>query len=107
MNIIDNRRSTPRISTLFSVDVSGDGGNFAIDIGTGGLKLVSAYPLSEEEQEFRLHLGPEHKVTLMGRPVWQQQMTSGGKTVAGITFRVGQDEARESLRDWLENYRPN
>lgn len=107
MNIIDNRRSVPRVSTMFSVDVSGDGGNFALDIGTGGLRLVSTKPLSEEDQEFCLHLTSEQEVTIVGRPVWQQQMTANGKTMAGITFLVGQDEAREALQSWLESYRPN
>lgn len=107
MNIIDNRRSVPRISAMFSVDVCGDSGNFAVDLGTGGLRLVSRAPLQENEIEFRLHLPSNETLTIVGKPVWQQQMSANGKTIAGITFSTGQDEARETIRTWMENYRPN
>lgn len=107
MNIVDNRRSAQRVSAMFSVDVSGDGGNYAVDVGTAGLRLVSRQPLVEDELELRLHLPSDVELTLVGRPVWQQQMSANGKTIAGISFTHGQDEAREALRCWLENYRPN
>lgn len=107
MNIIDNRRDVPRISTLFSVDVAGDSGHFAVDVGTGGLRLVAQKPLVEDELEFRLHLPSDREVTIVGRPVWQQQMSANGRTMAGISFSTGQDEAQEALRTWLETYRPN
>jgi hypothetical protein len=107
MNIIDNRRSAQRVSAIFSVDISGHGGNFAVDIGCGGLRLVTREPLADDELEFRLHLNSETQVILKGRPVWQQQMSRNGKTMAGVSFAHGQDEARDMLRDWLEAYSLN
>ncbi len=107
MNIVDNRRQSTRVTTTFSVDVSGDEGNFAVDVGPTGLRLVSKKPLTEEELELRLHLPSDIELTIVGRPIWQQKMSANGKTIAGISFTTGQDEAREALRCWLESYRPN
>jgi hypothetical protein len=107
MNIIDNRRSFGRVSAIFSVDISGHGGNFAVDVGCGGLRLLTTEPLADDELEFRLHLSSETQVVLKGRPVWQQQMTRNGKTMAGVSFAHGQDEAQETLRSWLESYSLN
>jgi hypothetical protein len=107
MYTIDNRRSSDRVSTIFSVDVSGHSGNFAVDVGCGGLRLVSRQPLDDTELEFRLHLSSDTAIVLKGRPVWQQQMSRNGKTMAGVSFVHGQDEAREQLRNWLESYTLN
>jgi hypothetical protein len=102
MNIVDNR-SNPRISTIFSVDISGHGGNYAVDIGCGGIRLVSRQPLDDKELEFCLHLTADTRIVIKGRPVWQQRMTRSGKTIAGVAFAVGQDEARAQLRSWIES----
>lgn len=107
MQIIDNRRNFSRVSAIVSVDVAGHGGNFAVDVGCGGLRLVACEPLTEDEQEFRLHLNPETQIVLKGRPVWQQQMSRNGKTMAGVSFAHGQDEARGQLREWLASYSLN
>ncbi len=107
MQIIDNRRNFSRVSAIISVDVSGHGGNFAVDLGCGGLRLVAQEPLAESELEFRLHLNPETQIVLKGRPVWQQQMSRNGKTMAGVSFAHGQDEARGLLREWLATYSLN
>lgn len=107
MYIVDNRRSANRVSAIFSVDVSGHGGNFAVDIGCGGIRLVSRQPLDDMELEFRLHLNSDTQIVLKGRPVWQQQMSRNGKTMAGVSFAHGQDEAQEQLRSWLESYTLN
>lgn len=107
MNIVDNRRNAPRVTTVFSVEVSGHEGNYAVDVGTAGLRLVSPQPLEEDELELRLHLPSDMELTIFGKPVWQQQMSANGKTIAGISFVTGQEEAREALRCWLESYRPN
>lgn len=106
MNIIDNRRHD-RVSAVFSVDIQGHGGNFAVDVGSGGLRLVTREPLAEDELEFRLHLNSDTHIVLKGTPVWQQQMTRGGKTMAGVSFALGQEEAREVLLDWLDSYSLN
>lgn len=107
MYIIDNRRSHSRVSAIFSVDISGHGGNFAVDVGCGGIRLVSRQPLAEDELELRLHLNSDTQIVLKGHPVWQQQMSTNGKTMAGISFAHGQEEAREQLRRWLESYSLN
>jgi hypothetical protein len=107
MNIIDNRRHFGRVSTVFSVDIQGHGGNFAVDVGCGGLRLVARKPLAEDEIEFCLHLSGEVKLVLKGRPVWQQQMSRNGKTMAGVSFAHGQDRERELLRGWLDSYSLN
>ena len=107
MQVIDNRRSHSRVSAIFSVDIAGHGGNFAVDIGTGGVRLVSRQPLLEDELELRLHLDSDMQIVLKGRPVWQQRMSLNGKTMAGISFVHGQEEAREQLRSWLESYSMN
>lgn len=107
MNIVDNRRDAPRVTAMFSVDVSGHGGNYAVDVGPSGLRLISQKPLEEDELELRLHLPCHVALTLVGKPVWQQQMSANGKTIAGISFAVGQDKAQEALRCWLEGYRLN
>lgn len=103
MTIIDNRRSAMRVSTVFSVDVSGKGGSFAVDVGCGGLRLVSREPLDERELEFRLHLPTDIEVVLKGTPVWQQQLSRNGKTMAGVTFLCGQEEEQAILRRWMES----
>ena len=107
MYIIDNRRTYSRLSAILSVDISGNGGNFAVDIGCGGLRRVSREPLSNDELEFRLHLSSDNQIVLKGRPVWQRPMSLNGKTMAGISFADGQDEARERLRNWMESYSLN
>lgn len=107
MQIIDNRRNFQRNSTVFPVDISGHGGNFAVDVGCGGLRLVANKPLLDDELEFCLHLSSEVHVVLKGRPVWQQQMSRNGKTMAGVSFVHGQDEARDLLEDWMASCSQN